>query len=468
MLRILLYWTDTHRWFITAIVACVTIANLTPPEGLSENGMDVIAILVMSTIILITAQVPLPTVPLLIAVFQVLFGVETPKDIAQSFMSDSVFFIMGSLMLAVAIVHQKLDRRIAYLIMRFTKGSVTRLSFGFIIVCAIMASFIGEHTVAAIMLPVAITIVNNIDADSRKIRNISLILMFSIAYGCAAASVGTPSGGARNAVMLDYWNRLYDINISYIDWIKYAYPIVLLQIPIVALFLKITFKPENRDISQAIIKLKKSVEMEGSLRKSDWMTIFIFLFTLILWVSASDRLGLGIPALIGVSLYLITGLVNWDKINSGVNWGVVLLYGSAISLGVAMQKTGAASWMANALLGGLESINIGGGIALIVVVAVITMLVANIMSHGPAVAVLGPIFLELAVITDTSLIAVGFVVAMASSFTFMTVIGSPANTIVFSSNFIRPKDFFRAGWKLSLSSIVMLVLISATYWKLFE
>lgn len=468
MLRIVLYWIDTHRWFIAAIIACLTIANLTPPEGLSENGMDVIAIIVMSTIILVTAQVPLPTVPLLIAVFQVLFGVETPKAISQSFMSDSVFFIMGSLMLAVAIVHQKLDRRIAYLILRFTRGSVTRLSIGFIIVCAFMASFIGEHTVAAIMLPVAITIVNNIDADSRRIRNISLILMFSIAYGCAAASVGSPSGGARNAVMLDYWHRLYDINITYIDWIKYAYPMVLMQIPVVAFFLKISFKPENRDINRAILKLKKSVEKEGKLSKADWMTIFIFLFTLLLWVTSSNRLGLGIPAFIGVSLYLITGLVNWDKINSGVNWGVVLLYGSAISLGVAMQKTGAASWLASALLDGLESMHIGGGIALIIVVAVITMMVANIMSHGPAVAVLGPIFLEMAVITDTSLIAVGFVVAMASSFTFMTIIGSPANTIVFSSNFIRPKDFFRAGWKLSLSSLAMLVMISATYWKLFE
>ena len=122
MLRIVLYWIDTHRWFITAIVACFTIANLTPPEGLSENGMDVIAILVMSTIILITAQVPLPTVPLLIAVFQVLFGVDTPKAISQSFMSDSVFFIMGSLMLAVAIVHQKLDRRIAYMIFGLQRG----------------------------------------------------------------------------------------------------------------------------------------------------------------------------------------------------------------------------------------------------------------------------------------------------------------------------------------------------------
>ena len=468
MLRLTLYWIDTHRWFIFAIFSCLLLANITPPQGLSENGMDVIAILVMSTILLISAEVPLPTVPLLIAAFQVLFEVNTPKGVSQSFMSDSVFFIMGSLMLAVAIVHQKLDRRLAFWILRMAKGNIIRLSTGFILVCAVMSAFIGEHTVAAIMLPVAITIVNNIDQDQRKVRNISLLLMLSIAYGCAVASIGTPSGGARNAVMLDYWSRLYGIKISYLEWMKYAFPMVLIQIPIVAIVLRFTFKPENRNISGALDKLRETVIAKGKMGYADWLTIFIFLITLMLWVTASDTLGLGIPAFIGASLFLITGLVKWEDLNSGVNWGVVLLYASAISLGVAMQKTGAASWVANLIFDGFTVVNLSGGFVLLLIIAITTMLVANIMSHGPAVAILGPIFLELAVITDTSLISAGFVIAIASSFTFMTVIGSPANSIIYASNFVRPKDFLKAGWKMSIVSIIVLSLFSAAYWSLFS
>lgn len=468
MLRLTLYWIDTHRWFIFAIFSCLLLANITPPQGLSESGMDVIAILVMSTILLISAEVPLPTVPLLIAAFQVLFEVNTPKGVSQSFMSDSVFFIMGSLMLAVAIVHQKLDRRLAFWILRLAKGNINRLSTGFILVCALMSAFIGEHTVAAIMLPVAITIVNNIDQDQKKVRNISLMLMLSIAYGCAVASIGTPSGGARNAVMLDYWSRLYDIKISYLEWMKYAFPMILIQIPIVAIILRLTFKPENRNISGALDKLRETVIAKGKMGYADWLTISIFLLTLLLWVTSSDTLGLGIPAFIGAALFLITGLVKWEDLNSGVNWGVVLLYASAISLGVAMQKTGAASWVANLIFDGFTTINLGGGFVLLLIIAITTMLVANIMSHGPAVAILGPIFLELAVITDTSLISAGFVIAIASSFTFMTVIGSPANSIIYASNFVRPKDFLKAGWKMSIVSIIVLSLFSAAYWSLLS
>jgi len=318
------------------------------------------------------------------------------------------------------------------------------------------------------MLPVAITIVINIDENQKNIRNITLMLMFSIAYGCAIASIGTPSGGARNAVMIDYWSRLYDIKISYFEWIKYAYPMVLIQIPVVAFLLRVTFKPEKINIGNALDKLRESVKAEGKMNYADWLTVSIFLFILFLWVTSSDTLGLGIPAFIGVSAYLAFGLISWEKINRGVSWGVVLLYGSAISLGIAMQNTGAASWIANALLNGFSALHLGGGLLLMVIIAVITMLVANIMSHGPAVAVLGPIFLEVAVLSDTSVVLVGFIIAMASSFTYMTIIGSPANTIVYGSNFIRPQDFFKAGWKMSIASIIILTLISATYWQFLQ
>ena len=62
-----------------------------------------------ATILFITEPVPLPTVALMIVVGQVvLLGLES-TTVAKSLMTDSVLFIMGALMLAVAVVKQKLD-----------------------------------------------------------------------------------------------------------------------------------------------------------------------------------------------------------------------------------------------------------------------------------------------------------------------------------------------------------------------
>ena len=52
----------------------------------------------------------------------------------------------------------------------------------------------------------------------------------------------------------------------------------------------------------------------------------------------------------GAAAFLVLGLVRWEDINSGVNWGVVLLYAAAISLGVEMKETGAAEWVASSVI----------------------------------------------------------------------------------------------------------------------
>ena len=154
-------------------------------------------------------------------------------------------------MLAVAVVKQKLDRRIAWLIVRITGTKTTRVCFGISAVSGLLASFIGEHTVAAMMLPVGITLVTLTSDDPRKVRNLAAVLLFSIAYGASVAGIGTPSGGARNAIMIGYWREFfYDPSnpetfkyiIDYVRWMKFAYPMFLIQLPFVTLFLFFTFK----------------------------------------------------------------------------------------------------------------------------------------------------------------------------------------------------------------------------------
>ena len=103
-----------RRWFFITMLVGFLLMVAPTPAGLTHEGQIVLAMSVMATMLFITEPVPLPTVPLLIIIGQVvLLGVD-PTKVAKSLMTDSVLFIMGSLMLAVAIVKQRLDRRIAW------------------------------------------------------------------------------------------------------------------------------------------------------------------------------------------------------------------------------------------------------------------------------------------------------------------------------------------------------------------
>ena len=188
----------------------------------------------MAIILIIFEPIPLPGVAIMMLFLQVLLGIDEPNDVAKSFMSDAVFFIMGSLMLAVSLVHQGLDKRLALLVINITGNKTWRIVLGFVAISAFLSSFIGEHTVGAMMLPVALALIRNAGLSTTQNTKLSTLLLFSIAYGCAVGSIGTPSGGGRNVIMIGYLSEFGMAEISYLDWMKFAYPMLIIEIPIVA------------------------------------------------------------------------------------------------------------------------------------------------------------------------------------------------------------------------------------------
>jgi solute carrier family 13 (sodium-dependent dicarboxylate transporter), member 2/3/5 len=473
--RFRLYYFREKRWFFIAMAVGAIMLNLPLPADLSQEGMIVLAMTVAATILFVTEPVPLPTVALLIIVGQVLLLGISSSVVAKSLMTDSVLFIMGSLMLAVAVVKQNLDKRIAWLIVRMTGTRTWRICLGVSAVSGLLASFVGEHTVAAMMLPVGITLVTLTSDDPKKVRNLAVVLLFSISYGCSVAGIATPSGGARNAIMIGYWKEFffeegnpdsYKYIVSYLKWMLYAYPMFLLQLPLVTAILLVSFRPEYRNLSRAVVKLRAQVESQGAMRAGDWVAISIFMLILLGWVFASSNIGMGTIAVMGAAAFLIAGLVKWEDINSGVNWGVVLLYAAAISLGLQMKNTGAAQWIAESFLALLAPLGADSGIGLWAAVSVLTTGVTNTMSNGAAVAVLGPIVLKLAVVAEESPLIIGFITAVSSAFAYLTVIGTPACTIVYASGYLKTTDFLSVGWKMAIMSTIVMLAAASIYWPL--
>jgi solute carrier family 13 (sodium-dependent dicarboxylate transporter), member 2/3/5 len=471
------YYIWEKRWFFIAMAIGFGMLQLPVPGDLSREGMIVLTMSAVATILFVTEPVPLPTVALMIIVGQVvLLGLESTQ-VAKSLMTDSVLFIMGSLMLAVAVVKQKLDKRIAWLIVRITGTKTSYICFGISAVSGFLASFIGEHTVAAMMLPVGITLITLTSKDPKQVRNLAAVLLFSISYGCSIAGIGTPSGGARNAIMIGYWKEFfYDPTnpethkflIDYVHWMMYAYPMFLLQLPFVTMILLFTFKPEYRSLSRAVVKLRAEVDMQGGLKPGDWVAMLIFLLVLFGWITASGTLGMGTIAIFGAVGFLVAGLVKWEDINSGVNWGVVLLYGAAISLGVQMKDTGGATWVAEHFLDFLKPLGADSGLGLWAAVSGLTTFVTNTMSNGAAVAVLGPIVLNLATAANESPIVIGYITAISSAFAYLTVVGTPACTIVYASGYLKTTDFLKVGWKMCIMSIIIMMLGAYFYWPLLD
>ena len=456
----LLYWVTRKRWLIAAFAISLFLFYIPSPATLSPEGHRTLIIVVIALILIIGEVIPLPAVAILILILEVVLGIDTPNGVAKSFMSDAVFFIMGSLMMAVAIVSQGLDKRLALGIIKLTGNKTWRIVFGFVAISSILSSFIGEHTVAAMMLPVALTLIRNTSDDQKTVQRLSTILLFSIAYGCAMGSIGTPSGGGRNVIMMGYISEFGLGNISYLDWIKYAYPMLLLEIPIASGLLWMTFKPEQRILDSAVRKLKVKVTKAGKVTGNQMMAIGIFVFVFFGWVFLSPYLGLGIIALIGVFLYLSFGLIEWQDINRNTNWGVILLFGAAISLGIQMKETGAAEWVATQSINGMSMLINDLGFIQWFISVFLTGILTNFLSSAATVAVLGSVVLDM----GGDPIILGLSTSIASAFSYLTIVASPTCMIIHSSGLVKSSDYLKAGWKLFVISVFILYLVSNLYW----
>ena len=402
----------------------------------------------------------MPAVAILILIMEVTLGVDSPDGVAASFMSDAVFFIMGSLMLAVSIVHQGLDKRLALAIINVTGNKTLSITFGFVTVSALMSSFIGEHTVAAMMLPVVLALIKNAGLDTTKATKLSTLLLFSIAYGCALGSIGTPSGGGRNVIMIGYLSEFGLGDISYLEWMKYAYPMLVIEIPVAVAVLWFTFTPKQKSLDTAIRKLKVNVAKSGKLSGNQLMAILVFILVFLGWVFLSPFIGLGIVALTGVFFYLTFGLIEWPDIARRTNWGVILLFGSAISLGIQMKETGAALYVAENALYSLQYIFKNIEMVRWFFTVILTAILTNLLSSAATVSVFGPIVLDM----GGNPIALGIATSVASAFSYLTIVASPTCMIIHSTGLVTSNDYLKAGWKLFVISIILLFLVSFFYW----
>ncbi len=455
-----------NRWdilFISVAFSIIALFLITPsPSGLSREGWLMVGILVMAIILWITISIPIAATGLLIMVMQPLLGVVPAEDVFHSFGNQAVFFLIGVFILASAIEKHGLHRRIALKFLSMFEKNPRMFTLGIMTSSACLSFIMPEHGVAALLLPIVASILIAMKVIPKQ-SNFGKVSMLGIAYGCSIGSLGTPIGGARNPLTIGILANM-GIKVSFFDWMKYSMPVVLIAIPLVWLILQFSFPIEVKDISGAKREIEEQVKKMGKMGRNEITVSAILALTILLWIffSSPEYFGLAVIALLGGALLFFTGSISWEDVEKRVPWGIILLYGGAITLGVGMKNTGAGSWIASILL----DITGNNEYLVILILIILAIYITEMMSNTAAVALLIPVGLGMATqIPGISPLFASMAIALSGGLAFMLVIATPGNAITYSSGYFSTKDLLKSGVIANIICVAVIFTVAILYWR---
>jgi sodium-dependent dicarboxylate transporter 2/3/5 len=435
---------------------------------LSLEAQRAIGVFIFCLIFWVTQAVPLAATSLSVFALVPLFGIASAEETFSFFGNRAVFFILGALLLAAALVESGLSKRVAVWVLAKFGASPASLMLGILFSAAFLSCWMPEHAVAALLFPVVLEIAISLHLVPGK-SNFGKSLFFALAWGSIIGGITTLLGGARNPLALEIYSKYVidsglDIptQVGFSEWVLTSWPITVLMLGVAVILLRNWFPPEIEDIRPAHDLLVEKVTEMGPLSTREWKTAAIYLVTLALWIFGGTTLGLAVVAILsGVSLFFLD-VIQWKEAEHHVNWGVVLMYGGAVGLAEALTLSGASDWMVTRLLDG----HLLEGMLLLAAVTAAGKLLTEALSNAAAVSLLLPIALALGQEAGVPLLVIVYAVALPCGLAFCLPMGTPPNAICFSSGYYSIKDAVATGVILNILSWVVVLLVAKFYWPL--
>lgn len=469
-------------WRFGAILAgplvAIVLMLLPHPDAISEPAWRLVAIITWIVIWWLTEAIPIPATALLpVAAFPVL-GIVDLKTTSANYAHPLLLMFLGGFILAVAMQHSGLHRRIALTIISYVGTSPTMIVAGFMIATASLSMWISNTATTIMMFAVALPVIQiykDTAGNTANALNFSVALMLSIAYSASIGGLGTPIGTPTTALLVSILHENYNIEINFALWMLLGIPVVAVMLPITWFLLtRIMFPIDSDEKTRASARetVQSALKALGAMRRHEAMVLGVFILAALGWILGKPIAKyFGIPfsdttvAIVAALLLFMlpyrldkpTFLMDWEATRD-VPWGILLMLGGGLAIASAINSTGLAETI-GAAMSGFSIYGLWIFVLLFTVLIVfMTELTSNFASAATFLPVLGAIAVGMGV--DPRLLMIP--VTLGASMAFMMPIATAPNAVVFSHPDVKIKHMVRTGIWLNFASIV--VCFVAGYW----
>ena len=363
------------------------------------------------------------------------------KSIMAAFADPVIMLFLGGFVLAIAASKVGLDLTLAKVMLKPFGKNPKMVLLGFLFIIGIFSMFMSNTATAAMMLTFLAPVLATLPQDEKG--KIGLALAIPIAANLGG--MGTPIGTPPNAIALGALQNA-GIEITFVDWMLRMVPYVVIMLLLAWVLLMFMFPFKTKSI-----ELK--IEGESNAPKRHKIIVSItFALTILLWVGeAIFKVSANIVALIPFAIFTITGVFSKDDLKE-IDWSVLWMVAGGFALGTALNKTGLAAALINAVPFAQWNI-----IVVILAGGFLCYLLSNFISNSAAANLIVPILAVVgtALLDDPSaadgFIAIGGMkrlivgVAISASLAMCLPISTPPNALAHSTGIINTKQMAVVG-----------------------
>ncbi len=195
--------------------------------------------------------------------------------------------------------------------------------------------------------------------------------------------------------------------------------------------------------------------------RTDKLLIAITIVAGVVGAAALNLIPIVISAISGCVLLVLTGCLTMEEVYQAVEWKIIFLLAGVLTLGVALEKTGAALLLSNWLI---ATVGVWGPVAVMSALYLMTSLLTEAMSNNATAVLLTPIAIAAAQSLDVDPRPFLMAITFAASASFMTPVGYQTNTLIYGPGQYKFADFLRVGTPLNILFWLLATLLIPVFW----
>lgn len=440
------------------------------PAGIAPQAWQLLAVFAALITGLIGKALPMGGMSFLALTVLILTKTLTMKEAFSGFSHPVIWLIVSAFLISRSIIKTGLGMRMAYLFVSILGRKTLGLGYGICATELLLAPALPSSTARAggIIYPMVRSLALNFGSDpakhSQRLMGSYLIMVAYYSNNITSAMFLTAM--AANPLIITILQD-HGLTLTWGQWAMAGLLPGLLSILIIPYVVYKLYPPEIKNTPEASRMARHHLEEMGKISYYEWLTLAVFALLIFLWIGGEQFFGIDSTAvaLLGVSILLVSGVLTWEDIKKeNEAWDTLIWFSTLVMMATYLNQLGLIAWISVHIQNSMSGASWH--------YAWPTLSLAYFYSHylfasnTPHVTSMFAAFLSVGIALGTPPYLMALSLTYISSlFACLTHYGTGCAPILFGSEYVNIKNWWRLGAIVSVLFIVIWMGLGALWWK---